>query len=120
MTSRPNKRMRIGRDSLSHVKSFRSFGLSFHEKGDRVIKHSKVSSDGRRIHDRVVTAAPLRPRLHTTIQGGNDWMDFEDSAGFEPDIKQRQERMVFQIRKGRVIRVSKRKLFKSVSPLIFL
>ncbi|KAK7441515.1 hypothetical protein VKT23_016505 [Stygiomarasmius scandens] len=115
MASRPTKRLKTGKNGLSHIKSFQSLGLSIHQKGDDVITHSRISSDGRRIHDRIVTAAPCRQRLHTTIKEGNDWMDFEDSADFEAN--QQRDRMVFQVRKGRVIRVPKRKLFQSDRPM---
>ncbi|THU83394.1 hypothetical protein K435DRAFT_871314 [Dendrothele bispora CBS 962.96] len=120
---RPAKRFRTSRgNALSDVHSLHSLGLSVHQPEDSVIQHSSLSKDGRRIRRHISSSAPIRERLYTEIEPCDDWSGFPDEYP-QPEVLEgpTEGRFIFQVKKGRVTRVLKRKFFRSDRPMkVFL
>lgn len=110
----PKKKFKVSKSNpASHINSFADLGINFLQPDDNVIRHDELSSDGRRINTTTTVAPRLRERVYTTVEPQDDWSFFE-----HPDMDNGHppsHNFVFQVKKGRVIKVGKRKLFASVS-----
>ncbi|KAK7444542.1 hypothetical protein VKT23_015220 [Stygiomarasmius scandens] len=109
------KRFRTSNSNvLSDVTSFSSFGLSVHDpQTDNLIQTQTVSTDGRRIHTSITTAPTQRERIHTEIEPEEDWAGYQ----YEWLRSLPQEQSTFQVKKGRVTKSKRRRLFASDRPM---
>ncbi|KAK7434034.1 hypothetical protein VKT23_020433, partial [Stygiomarasmius scandens] len=112
MTTRPNKRFRSDDNALRHINNLRSLGLSFHQPGDAVIQHSHISQDGRRVYKETRSAAPIPQSQDPSLQS-SDWNDFEFNDAEPVSQGTTEDRFVFQVKKGKVTRLPKRKIYSS-------
>jgi hypothetical protein len=114
----PKKRFKTSaKNPASNITSFQSLGLNFHEPNDNLIVNH-TSSDGHNVQITSTTVPPLRDRLYTTVDDEGDWDAFHYND--ENDGQANLDQFVFQVKKGRVTRVPKKKLATLVCRSFFL
>jgi hypothetical protein len=112
----PKKKYKTSvKNPASNITSFRDLGLSFQEPNDNVIiRHDASGSSGQ--HRQTTTTAPhFRDRLYTAVDHEGDWEGFQDQdQGDGSTGVDSSDKFVFQVKKGRVSKLQKRKLVSSV------
>jgi hypothetical protein len=112
----PNKRRKLAQtNALAGVFSFSVLGIEYNEPNDNIIRNvTSVSSDGRRVYKNTTTLPRFRERVYTSVELEPDWPN--DTHEWDDRLPSRNHNtFTYQVKKGKVTRVGKRKLFASAS-----
>jgi hypothetical protein len=106
----PKKKFKTSaKNPASNITSFKDLGLRFNDPKDTVIIHHS-SSDGRKVQTSSTSVPTLREHVYTSVDGEGDWENFQ----YQDHEGEGVGRGVFQVKKGRVSKLQRRKLFASV------